>query len=134
MNGVYFEYKLIDSNQGWKCKWFYTDNQRPQLPKPSMYAPVHSDIWNTEPSTEECLQVPELLQRIAELKKAGLTAERVAFSFMKRRIQPLMKRHHYGYEYTSSDDDSRFTNEEISSDAVMERVNKIFQNMPSGAL
>jgi len=54
------------------------------------------------------------------------------FSFMKHRIQPLMKRHHYGYEYTGSDDDSRFTNEEINSDAVMERLDKSFKNMPSG--
>ena len=78
------------------------------------------------------MQVPELLRRIAELKKAGLTAKRVAFSFFKRRVHPLMKMHHYGYEYTGSDDDSRFTKEEISADAVMEQLGKIFRNMPAG--
>jgi hypothetical protein len=31
-----------------------------------------------------------------------LTAERVAFSFMKRRIQPLMQREHLGFEYTGA--------------------------------
>ncbi|KAG2565014.1 hypothetical protein PVAP13_7NG006802 [Panicum virgatum] len=83
MDEVYFKYKLIDSNQDWNARLFYADNQCPQLSKPSMYAQVHNDDWNAEPSTEECMQVPELLRRIAELKKAGLTAERVAFSFLK---------------------------------------------------
>lgn len=74
MDGVYFKYKLIDSNQ---AKWFYIDNQRPQLPKPSMYAPVHGDDWNAE----ACCRAEE----------GQLIVERVAFSFMKRHIQPLMK-------------------------------------------
>lgn len=107
MDGVYFKYKLIDFNQ---AKWFYIDNQRPQLPKPSMYAPVHGDDWNAE----ACCRAEE----------GQLIVERVAFSFMKRHIQPLMKTHHYGYEYTGSDDVSRFTKEEISADAVMERLEK----------
>lgn len=36
------------------------------------------------------------------------------------RVQPLMKRDHYGYEYTGSDDNSRFTTEEISDELVMQ--------------
>jgi hypothetical protein len=83
-----------------------------------MYAPVHGDDWNAE----ACCRAEE----------GQLIVERVAFSFMKRHIQPLMKTHHYGYEYTGSDDDSRFTKEEISADAVMERLGKIFRNMPAG--
>jgi hypothetical protein len=31
----YLSYKLIDSNQDWKAKWFYVMNHHPELPKPS---------------------------------------------------------------------------------------------------
>jgi hypothetical protein len=51
---------------------------------------------------QECIQIPELLAKIAQKKAQGLTAERVAFSFMKRRIQPLMQREHLGFEYTGA--------------------------------
>jgi hypothetical protein len=39
---------------------------------------------------QEGIQLPELLARIKVLREAGLRAEHVAFSFMKRRVQPLM--------------------------------------------
>jgi hypothetical protein len=31
----YVAYKLINSNQDWKSKWFYVTNHHPELPKPS---------------------------------------------------------------------------------------------------
>jgi hypothetical protein len=41
---------------------------------------------------QEGIQLPELLARIKVLREAGLRAKHVAFSFMKRRVQPLMAR------------------------------------------
>jgi hypothetical protein len=41
---------------------------------------------------QEGIQLPELLAHIKLLREAGLRAEHVAFSFMKRRVQPLMAR------------------------------------------
>jgi hypothetical protein len=35
---------------------------------------------------QEGIQVPELMQKIKALREAGLRAEHVAFSFMKRRV------------------------------------------------
>jgi hypothetical protein len=86
----YLSYKLIDSNQDWKARWFYVTNHHPGLPKPSGKQPRHRDWWNTEPTMQEGIQLPELLARIKVLREAGLRAEHVAFSFMKRRVQPLM--------------------------------------------
>jgi hypothetical protein len=37
----YLTYKLIDSNQDWKSKWFYITNHHPELPKPSGKQPKH---------------------------------------------------------------------------------------------
>ena len=78
---------------------------------------------------DEYFQILELLKRITKLKAKGLTAERVAYSFMKRRVQPLMQRELLGYEYTGADDTSRMSLEEISDDVVMLRLGRIFRNM-----
>jgi hypothetical protein len=45
----YLSYKLIDSNQDWKAKWFYITNHHLGLPKPSGKQPKHRPWWNTEP-------------------------------------------------------------------------------------
>jgi hypothetical protein len=75
-------------------------------------------MWNTEPTMQEGIQLPELLQKIKALRKAGLRAEHVAFSFMKRRVQPLMARDTLGYQYTSDDDTSRMPGGEIDDDDI----------------
>jgi hypothetical protein len=82
----YLLYKLIDSNQDWKAKWFYVTKHHPELPKPSGKQPKHRPWWNSEPTMQEGIQLPELLARIKALREAGLRAEHVAFSFMKRRV------------------------------------------------
>jgi hypothetical protein len=37
----YLAYKLIDSNQDWKSKWFYITNHHSELSKPSGKQPKH---------------------------------------------------------------------------------------------
>jgi hypothetical protein len=49
----YLAYKLIDSNQDWKSKWFYITNHHPELPKPNGKQPKHRPWWNTEPMMQE---------------------------------------------------------------------------------
>jgi hypothetical protein len=46
---------------------------------------------------QEGIQLPELLTKIKALRDPGLRAEHVAFSFMTRRVQPLMARDTLGY-------------------------------------
>jgi hypothetical protein len=126
----YLSYKLINSNQDWKSKWFYITNHHPELPKPSGKQPKHRPWWNTEPTMQEGIQLPELLQKIKALREAGLRAEHVAFSFMKRRVQPLMARDTLGYQYTGDDDTSRMPGNEVDDDDIVERLGRIFKNMP----
>jgi hypothetical protein len=127
----YLAYKLIDSNQDWKVKWFYITNHHPELPKPSGKQPKHRPWWNTEPTMQEGIQLPELLQKIKALREAGLRAKHVAFSFMKRRVQPLMARDTLGYQYIDMDDMSRMPGGEIDDDDIVERLGRIFKDMPS---
>jgi hypothetical protein len=89
----YLAYKLIDSNQDWKSKWFYGTNHHPQLPKPSGKQPKHRPWWNFEPTMQEGIQLPELLAKIKALREAGLRAEHVAFSFMKSSAATDGSRH-----------------------------------------
>jgi hypothetical protein len=126
----YLSYKLIDPNQDWKAKWFYITNHHPGLPKPSGKQPKHRPWWNTEPTMQEGIQLPELLVRIKALREAGLRAEHVAFSFMKRRVQPLMARDTLGFEYTSDNDTSRMPGDEVDDDDIVDRLARIFKDMP----
>jgi hypothetical protein len=126
----YLAYKLIDSNADWKARWFYVTNHHPGLPKPSGRQPRHRDWWNTEPIMQEGIQLPELLARIKVLREAGQRAEHVAFSFMKRRVQPLMARDTLGFEYTGDDDTSRMPGGEVDDDDIVERLTHIFKDMP----
>jgi hypothetical protein len=126
----YLSYKLIDSNQDWKVKWFYVTNHHPGLPKPSGKQPKHRPWWNTEPMMQEGIQLPELLARIKALREAGLRAEHMALSFMKRRVQPLMARDTLGFEYTGGDDMSRMPGDEVDDDDIVDRLARIFKDMP----
>jgi hypothetical protein len=56
----YLVYKLIDSNQDWKSKWFYNTNHHLELPKPSGKQPKpsgkqpkHRPWWNSESTMQE---------------------------------------------------------------------------------
>jgi hypothetical protein len=77
------------------------------------------------------LQLPELLARLKALREARLRAEHVAFSFMKRRVQPLMARDTLGYEYTGDDDTSRMPGDEVDDDDIVDRLARIFKDMPA---
>jgi hypothetical protein len=127
----YLSYKLIDSNQDWKAKWFYVTNHHPELPKPIGKQPKHRSWWNSEPMMQEGLHLPELLARIKALREAGLRDEHVAFSFMKRRVQPLMARDTLGYEYTGDDDTLLMPEDEVYDDDIVDRLARIFKDMPA---
>jgi hypothetical protein len=79
---------------------------------------------------QEGIQLPELLQKIKALREVGMRAEHVAFNFMRRRVQPLMARHTLGYQYTGDDDTSRMPGNEVGDEDIVERLGRIFKNMP----
>jgi hypothetical protein len=68
---------------------------------------------------------------IKALREAGLRAEDVAFSFMKRTVQPLMARDTLGYQYTGEGDSSRMPGGEIDDDDIIDRLGRIFKDMPA---
>jgi hypothetical protein len=80
---------------------------------------------------QESIQLPELLAKFKALREAGLRAEHVAFSFMKRRVQPLMARDTLGYQYTGDGDSSRMPSGEVDNDDMVDRLGRIFKDLPA---
>jgi hypothetical protein len=65
------------------------------------------------------------------LREAGLRAEHVAFSFMKRRVQPLMARDTLGYQYTGDGDSSWMPGDDVDDNDIVDILGKIFKDMPT---
>jgi hypothetical protein len=78
---------------------------------------------------QEGIQLPELMKKIKALREAGLRAEHLAFSFMKRRVQLLMARDTLGYQYTGSEDTLRMPGDEVNDEDIVERLGKIFKDI-----
>jgi hypothetical protein len=78
---------------------------------------------------QEGIQLLELLEKIKALREARLRAEHAAFSFMKRRVEPLMARDTLGYQYTGDDDTSWMPGDEVVDDDIIDRLGRIFKDM-----
>jgi hypothetical protein len=50
---------------------------------------------------------------------------------MKCRVQPLMARDTLGYEYTGDDDTSRMPGDEVDDNNIVDRLARIFKDMPA---
>lgn len=85
--------------------------------------------WFVESSDDEAFQVLDLLQRISKLRAEGLTSVGVAFSFMRRCMQPLQQWTYLGYEYLGLVDQTRFSPEDLSTYAIMARLRSMFENV-----
>jgi hypothetical protein len=53
-------------------------NHHPSLPKPSGCPPKHASWWNTEPTMQEGLQLPALLEKVKALRNVRLRVKHVA--------------------------------------------------------
>ena len=48
---------------------------------------------------------------------------------MNQRIQPLQARESFGFQYQGTTDPSRYSEEEISSDVVFSRIQRLLKNV-----
>jgi hypothetical protein len=67
-----------------------------------------------------------LLTRIKHRKREGLTGVKIAYSFIKRQIQPLQERSELGYKYKGAEDPSRLKKEDLTHDEILERLQIFF--------
>ena len=90
-------------------------------------SPIQWPKWNMKPVDES--QVPELLERIAILRQNNLTGEAIMFDWMRRRIQPLQARETLGFLYQGTADSSRYSEEEISDEDILSRVQRLLRDV-----
>jgi hypothetical protein len=60
-----------------------------------------------------------------------LTEELVVKSFISHRIQPLVQRVNYGFEYLSAKDPSRTSLEELSSQKILTQMKDLLKGIDS---
>ena len=74
---MYIPYSLSSKVIEWKPKWFYVQNQWDSFPTITSGPPIQWPVWNKKLLDESL--IPELLERIAILRKNNLTGEAVVF-------------------------------------------------------
>ena len=62
------------------------------------------------------------LKQLSAMKDQGQNGVGVVASFIRRRVQPLQERVHYGFENTGPQDPARVTTEELTEDEVLGRI------------
>jgi hypothetical protein len=88
----------------WRFEWLYAENMLPTLAVHSEFGPSVNDRWEKNPlSSEDLKKIQPLLDRIRVLKQQGLNGFRIIASFLRRRVQPLKAREHYGFEYSRAE-------------------------------
>ena len=106
--------------KNWRAKWFYVGNMYPLLDTHSNTAPVPSACWEKEPmNTVEHEGIQPFLKQLSVMRDQGLNGIGIVTSFIRRWVQPLQERVHYGFEYTESQDPARVTTDELSEEEVL---------------
>src|SRR6185503_13618141 len=103
----YIPYTLHRQIGDWKAEWFYIDNHAPGLLERTPGPLQKHNEWYTRAENGD--QVAELLQRITERRKEGVTGATVVASWLRRQVQPLQCHNNLGFEYTGLYDPSRFS-------------------------
>ena len=122
----YLHYTLVDSVKNWRAEWFYVGNMWLPLEVHSNTAPVPNARWEKEPMNAMELEGIRLfLKQLSDIKDQGLNGVGIVASFIRRRVQPLQERVHYGFEYIGPKDPARVTTDELIENEVLERIQDI---------
>jgi hypothetical protein len=113
-------YKFPTSLSGWREHWFYIGNYKPSLPERTAGTLKLRGEWTM--SCRDRSQIEDLLDMIKERTYVGVNAVTVMYSWIGRRIQPLQKHDHFGFEYLGLSGLSRFSVERIQTDEAVLRV------------
>ena len=108
--------------------WFYVRNKSSSLPRRSAGPPVKRVSWNSKGGNVD--QVNFLLGEIGLLKKTHqINGASVIVHWSIRRIQPLQRRVHLGFQFIGETDPTRYTQFKISNADVKRRVERLLKNV-----
>jgi hypothetical protein len=111
MDKMYIPYKFPSSLSSWKECWFYIGNHAPSLPERTAGVPKITRGWTRR--APELSQVNELLTKIKVLWDEVVTGVLVVYSWIGRRIQPLLQCTRSSFEYMGLKDLSWFFADQI---------------------
>ena len=101
--------------------WFYVRNLSSSLSLRTSGPPVKKLSWNSRGDSAD--QVKFLLGEMERLKADHrITGAFVIVHWTLRRIQPLQRRVHLGFQYTGEEDPTRYTRDRISEAELKDRV------------
>jgi hypothetical protein len=131
----YLDFKMVQSVQGWRQKWFYIKDQKFSNSDQYGLAPVDANksltkltTWDALPSDAEIKNIKPLLARIQELNNAagnGLTGTQLMVFLLQRRIQSLQARVSKLWTYSGSNDPSRVSSQDLEKKDLDKRVRSL---------
>ena len=107
---------LPDSVRGWQSNWFYCKDQSTGLPPFSLARVEKPSSLKVVP--EEKAQVKELVERVVQLVRDGVTGMDLLEVFLNRCIQPLQARDHPMWLYSGLEDTTRIHPEEVTDEML----------------
>jgi hypothetical protein len=128
-------FKMAQSVQGWRQKWFYIKDQK--FYDFDQYGLALFDAskrltklttWDALPSDAEVDNIKPLLARIQELKNVagnGLNGTHLMVFFLHKRIQPLQARVSKLWTYSGSNDPSRVSSRDPEKKDLDKRVRSL---------
>jgi hypothetical protein len=130
--GLYLEFSMAISAQGWRKKWFYIKDQKISSSDQFGIAPfdAHQSLqklasWDSPPTDAEMEDLKTLLACIQALKSSSggaLSGTQLMAFFLQRRIQRLQHRVSKLWLYSGSADSSRMSEEDIDKKDLDKRV------------
>lgn len=82
------------------------------------------ESWNDQPNRREHPEFDLFISKILDFRRRGMTGESIAYSFLRRGIQPLQKRQNLGFQYAGLNDPSRVLRIDIPHQEVMKRMKR----------
>ena len=87
---------------------------------------VPNNCWDKETLSAMKLEgIHPFLKQIRAMKDQGLSGVGVVASFIRRRVQPLQERIHYGFKYIRLEDPAWVTTDELMEGEVLERIQNV---------
>jgi hypothetical protein len=94
------------------------------LPPKTGKPPQYSKLWIEQPDKYEHPEFDWILRKVHDFRARGMTAESIAYSWIRRVIQPLQQRKNPGWMYTGTEDPTRMLKTELTHEEIMGRMKK----------
>jgi hypothetical protein len=88
------------------------------------WPPKVVDAWKDQPDRVEHPEFDWIISKILDFRSRGMTGESIAYSWLRRGIQPLQERLNPGFKYQGLDDPSRILKVDIPHQEVMRRMSQ----------